>query len=202
MPIFPRPLTTLPDDQSSTVRLTSGPDGVTLRHDGVLGRHATALGLIWDHLLDTAGSYPWVETLRAQAAEAAALQERTRRYEAEREAERWGGRPPSERVRRLPGQARSLAQIDRPLLDRIEALPAARQREMARWAARRAMRVAGLEHIGWIAEALAAADAGRPLPRSFTEQGGTAAFPRLLSDPDVPRTPSTEPATPPHRTDA
>jgi hypothetical protein len=77
-PIFPRPLAVLPDDEPSTVRLTSGPDGFTLRHEGVLGRHAFALGLIWDQLLDT-GSCPWMETLREQAAEATALAERSRR---------------------------------------------------------------------------------------------------------------------------
>ncbi|MFI6230359.1 hypothetical protein ACIBCR_23970 [Micromonospora echinospora] len=187
-PIFPRPLSTLPDDEPSTVRLASGPDGFTLRHEGVLGRHASALGLIWDHLLDTPGSYPWVETLREQAAKATALAEKTRRLQAERDAERWGGPPPSDRVRRLFGQAQPLARIDRPLLDRIDALPAARQRKAACWAARRAMRVAGLEQIGWIAEALADAEADRPLPRSFTEQSGQAAFQQLMSDPEVPHT--------------
>ncbi|MGK5440408.1 hypothetical protein ACSNN7_01040 [Micromonospora sp. URMC 105] len=185
-PIFPQPLTTLPDDEPSTVRLTSGPDGFELRHEEVLGRHAFALGVIWDHLLDTAGSYPWVETLRGQAAEATALVEKTRRLEAERLAAEWGGAPPSDTVRGLPSQAPSLARIDRPLLDRIDALPATRQREVACWAARRAMRVAGLEQIGWIADALAAAEADRPLPRSFTEQSGTAAFNQLLSDPEMP----------------
>lgn len=87
-PIFPRPLTTLPDDEPSTVRLTSGPEGFTLRHEGVLGRHASAIGLIWDHVLDAAGPYPWTATLRAQAAEATALAETARRLRAEREAER------------------------------------------------------------------------------------------------------------------
>ncbi|SCG76040.1 hypothetical protein [Micromonospora coxensis] len=185
-PIFPEPLTALPDDEPSTVRLTSGPDGVTLRHEGVRGRHAVALGLIWDHLLDGAGSYPWLETLRGQAAEATAQAEKTRRLKAAHDAERWGGPPPPERLRRLPSQAQSLARMDRPLLDRIDALPVARRREAACWAARRAMRVAGLEQIGWIADALAAAEAARPLPRSFTEQGGAAAFRRLLADPEVP----------------
>ncbi|MGB2571731.1 hypothetical protein ACPFP2_25245 [Micromonospora citrea] len=187
-PIFPEPLATLPDDEPSTVRLTSGPDGVTLRHEGVLGRHAVALGLIWDHLLDSAGSYPWQETLRGQAAEATAQAEKTRRLRAARDAERWGGPPPPERLRKLPSQAQSLARMDRPLLDRIDALPAARQREAACWAARHAMRVAGLEQIGWIADALAAAETARTLPRSFTEQGGADAFRRLLSDPEVPHT--------------
>ncbi|MFV2115801.1 hypothetical protein ACFHW0_26170 [Micromonospora sp. LOL_025] len=48
--------------------------------------------------------------------------------------------------------------------------------------------MAGLEQIGWIADALAAAEAGRLMPRSFTEQGGAAAFNRLSSDPEVPHT--------------
>jgi hypothetical protein len=187
-PIFPRPLTTLPDDEPSTVRLASGPDGFTLRHEGVLGRHAFALGLIWDHLLDTPGSHPWTETLREQAAKATALAEKARRFEAARLAERWGGAPPSDRVRRLFSQAQSLARIDRPLLDRLDALPAAHQRQAACWAARRAMRVAGLEQIGWIADALTATEANRPLPPSFTEHNGRAAFDRLLSDPEVPHT--------------
>ncbi|MCA2217158.1 hypothetical protein [Jidongwangia harbinensis] len=185
-PIFPRPLVTLPDDEPSTVRLISGPDGGTLRHEGVLGRHAAALGLIWDHLLDGAGSYPWINELRTQAAAATARAEEHRRRAAEREARRWGGPPPSERVRGLAGQAQSLARIDRALLDRIDALPAAGQRAAACWAARRAMRVAGLEQIGWIAEALADAEAGRPLPRLIADPG--AAFRRLLSDPEVPHT--------------
>lgn len=187
-PIFPRPLTTLPDDEPSTVRLTSGPDGFTLRHEGVLGRHAFALGLIWDHLLDIPRSYPWAATLHAQAAEATAQAEKARRLRAERDAEQWGGSPPSDRVRGLFSQARSLARMDRALLDRIEALPADRQRAAACWAARRAMRVAHLEQIGWIADALNDAEAGRPLSRSFTEQGGATAFNRLLSDPDMPHT--------------
>ncbi|MFY1661224.1 hypothetical protein [Micromonospora sp. WMMD1274] len=187
-PIFPEPLTTLPDDEPTTVRLTTGPDGVTLRHEGVQGRHAAALGLIWDHLLDGTGTYPWVETLRARAAEATARTEELRRFRAEQEAERWGGPPPSRRVRELRGQAQPLARLDRRLLDRIDALPPERQRQVACWAARRAMRVAGLEQLGWIADALAAAEDGRPLPPAFTEQRGAAAYRRLLSDPEVPRT--------------
>ncbi|MEU7998940.1 hypothetical protein AB0B83_26965 [Micromonospora sp. NPDC049060] len=187
-PIFPHPLTTLPEDEPSAVRVMSGSGGFTLRHEGVLGRHAFALSLIWDHLLDTAGSYPWIQTLRGQAAEATVLAEKSRRLQAERDAERWGGAPPSDRVRGLLGQAQSMARIDRRLLDRIAALPAARQRKAACWAARHAMRVAGLEQIGWIADALAAAEGDRPLPRSLTEQSGSAAFNRLMSDPEIPHT--------------
>ncbi|MFC3383772.1 hypothetical protein [Couchioplanes azureus] len=184
-PIFPTPLTTLPDERPSTVRLTSGPDGFTLRHEGVRGRHAAALGMIWDRLLDAPGSYPWMDTLRAQAAEATELAEKYRRLQAERDAEQWGGPPPPEHIRRTYCQAQQLARIDRLLLDRIDALPPARQREVARWAARRALRVAGLEQIGWIADALAA-DADRPLPPLLTDH--SAAFQRLMADPEVPHT--------------
>ncbi|MFI6231520.1 hypothetical protein ACIBCR_29915 [Micromonospora echinospora] len=119
---------------------------------------------------------------------ATALAENSRRLHAQRLAEQWGGAPPSDRVRRLVSQAQSLARIDRPLLDRLDALPAARQRQAACWAARRAMQVAGLEQIGWIADALTAAEANRPLPLPFTEHNGRAAFDRLLSDPEVPNT--------------
>ena len=87
-PIFPEPLTTLPDDEPTTVRLTTGPNAVTLRHEGVRGRHAAALGLIWDHLLDGTGTYPWIETLRKQAAEATARTEELRRFRAEQEAKK------------------------------------------------------------------------------------------------------------------
>ncbi|MFI5835849.1 hypothetical protein ACIA5A_19475 [Micromonospora sp. NPDC051300] len=187
-PIFPDPLTALPDDEPTTVRLTTGPHGVTLRHEGVRGRHAVALGLIWDHLLNGTGTYPWIEALREQAAEATARAEERRRLRAEQEAERWGGPPPPDRVRRLLGQAQPLARLDRRLLDRVAALPAERQREVACWAARRAMRVAGLERVGWIADALATVEGGRPLPGAFIEQGGATAFRRLLSDTEVPRT--------------
>ncbi|WP_092544786.1 hypothetical protein [Actinoplanes derwentensis] len=38
----------LPDDKPSVVRIENG----SLRHEGVLGRHAVMLGLIWDHLLE------------------------------------------------------------------------------------------------------------------------------------------------------
>lgn len=185
---LPSPLRTLPDDQPSMVRVTSSREGFTLRHEGVRGRHSCAVGLIWDHLLDAAKSHPWTSTLQAQAAEATAQAQSMQRLRTEREAEQWGGSPPSDRLRALFGHAPSLARIDRPLLDRIEALPAARQREAACWAARRAMRAAGLEQIGWIAEALAAAESGRPLSRSFTDEGGAAAFNRLLSDAEVPHT--------------
>ena len=188
-PIFPEPLTTLPDDEPGVVRLRVDDGELTLRHERVPGRHAVALGLIWDHLLDrltgAAGGPPaWEPVLTAQAAEAAQRAATVRRHQAEQEAAQWGGRAPGERLRGVGGQATALAQLDRDLLDHLAALSADRQRELARWAARRGMRVAGLEDVGWIADALAADE----LPAAFTDDYGSAAFRRLLDDPDVPQT--------------
>jgi hypothetical protein len=64
-----RPAPPAPDEARVTVvRHRSAADGWTLRHEGVLGRQAAAVGLIWDHLLDNPGSHPWTATLQAQAA--------------------------------------------------------------------------------------------------------------------------------------
>lgn len=153
----------------------------------MLGRHAFALGLIWDHLLDTAGSYPWMETLRGQAAEATARAEEARRRKAERDAEQ-GGCSAVGRVRGLFSQARSLARIDRPLLDRIDALPppASVRQPAGRPAAR-------CGWPGWNGSAGSPTRSPPPRPTAhcpdpFTEQNGAAAFNRLLSDPEVPHT--------------
>ena len=188
-PIFPEPLTTLPDDEPGVVRLRVDDGDLILRHERVLGRHAVALGLIWDHLLDrltgaAGGPRAWEPVLAAQADEAVRRAATVRRWQAEQEAAQWGGRAPGERLRGVGGQAPALAQLDRDLLDHLVTLSAARQREVARWAARRGMRIAGLEHIGWIADALAADE----LPAAFTDDYGSAAFARLLDDPDAPQT--------------
>ncbi|GAA0581846.1 hypothetical protein GCM10010172_78600 [Paractinoplanes ferrugineus] len=179
----------LPDQEASTVRLAVVDGELTLRHEGVTGRHAILLGLVWDHLLDDpAGRPAWEPVLRAQAAEKAERAERNRRLRAEHEANSWGGTPPTDRLRALTGQALSFARLDRPLLDRLAELPADRQRQIAVWAARRAMRVAGMEQIGWIAEALAAVEAGERLPAAFTDDHGQAVSRRLYADPAIPHT--------------
>jgi hypothetical protein len=182
----------LPDDEPSIVRINAGDDGeLTIRHEGVIGRHAIMLGLIWDHLLEKApDSLPaWEPVLRARAAEEAERIEAGRRLRAEQEMKSWGGTPPTERLQKLlSGNARAFARLDRPLLDRLAALPASRQREIAVWAARRAMRAAGLEQIGSIAEALEAAEAGGQLPAAFTENYGQAAYLRVWEDPATPHT--------------
>jgi hypothetical protein len=190
----------LPDDEPSFVRIEGGDGELTIRHEGVIGRHAVMLGLVWDHLLEKApDSLPaWEPVLRARAAEQIERVERNRRLRAEQEAESWGGTPPTERLSVLSGHARSLARLDRTLLDRLVAMSADRQREIAVWAARRAMRVAGLEQIDWIGEALEAVEAGGQLPAACTEDHGQAAFRRVLDDPATPYTSITLPGGPPN----
>ncbi|MFC7531888.1 hypothetical protein [Actinoplanes sp. GCM10030250] len=194
-PIFPVPVTALPDDRPTTVRLHLDEAGdLTLRHEDVPGKDAVTLGLLWDHLLDGPAVPAWQAPLEAEAAAATERAESYRRRNTERLAAAWGGTPPSERVRTLIGRAKALAKLDRPLLDRLAELPPARQREVARRAARRAMEVAGLDRIDWIAEALTAADAGEPLPPGFADFH--TVFNRLLSDPGLPQETVRIPAAP------
>jgi hypothetical protein len=190
--------TTLPDEEPSTVRLEAADGALTVRHEGVLGRHAVMLGLVWDHLLerDPDSPPPWEPALQARAAEQIERSEHLRRLRARQEAESWGGTPPTEHLRVLSGNAQALSRIDRPLLDRLTGLPVDRQREIAVWAARRAMRIAGLEQISWIAEALEAVEAGGQLPTALTENHGQSGFRRLLDDPTIPRTVITLPGGP------
>ncbi|AGL18155.1 hypothetical protein [Actinoplanes sp. N902-109] len=186
----------LPDDRAGVVRI----DGRTLRHEGVIGRHAVMLGLIWDHLLTKAPDAPpvWEPVLQARAAEERERAERTRRLRAQQEASAWGGSAPTERLRVLSGHAQALARLDRRLLDRLAALPADRQRTVAVWAARRALRVAGLDQVDWIAAALEAVEAGGPLPAGLTGESSGAASRRVLFDPGMPHTTVTLPGGPPN----
>jgi hypothetical protein len=190
----------LPDDEPSIVRIQAGNDRLTIRHEGVIGRHAVMLGLVWDHLLDKQTDSPpaWEPVLRARAAEHIERMEHNRRLRAQREAKTWGGTPPTERLRVLSGHASALARLDRPLLDSLAAMPADRQREIAVWAARRAMRAAGLEEIDWIAEALEAVEAGGQLPTALTDDHGQDASRRLFEDPATPHTVVTLPGGPPN----
>ncbi|NMO52306.1 hypothetical protein HH310_14000 [Actinoplanes sp. TBRC 11911] len=80
----------------------------------------------------------------------------------------WGGRPPSERLRGLGGNVRGVARNHRDLLDVFESWDADVQRDAARWLARRAFEVAGLDRLDWARAALDALDRGLPLPTPFT----------------------------------
>ncbi|MBB5953922.1 hypothetical protein FHS29_000492 [Saccharothrix tamanrassetensis] len=124
------------------------------------------------------------EAERKRAAEAASLAA---------ELEAWGGNLPDERLRRLRGPALQLARFDRPLVNALAAVPDRTQRDIARWAARRACAEARLGDVPWIAAALDAMDRGdRPFDDDRTP------WDRLFSDPSVPQTLIT---TPDGRTD-
>jgi hypothetical protein len=112
-------------------------------------------------------------TAEERAAAARADAERARR-QAQLAAERhdlllWGGRRPSPRLRELGGNVIEVARSHPDLLDAFEALDAAAQRAAARWLARRAFEIAGLDRLDWVRPALDAMDAGAALPEPFTE---------------------------------
>ncbi|PSL57186.1 hypothetical protein B0I31_102164 [Saccharothrix carnea] len=98
----------------------------------------------------------------------------------------WGGRLPSERLRQLRGTALSLASLDRPLVDALAEAEPTVQRQVARWAIRRAFTEAGLADIDWIAPALTAMDRGEPLPPPFGDD--RRPWELLFADERVPRT--------------
>jgi hypothetical protein len=132
----------------------------------------------------------------AQRAEAErlALLERQRAAEQARlqaEEREWGGRLPSERLRRLRGTALTVARLDRSLVDALAQMDPVTQREIARWVTRRAFVEARLADVEWIVPALAAMDRGEPLPSPFDDD--RRAWDLLLSDPRVPRTLVTSP---------
>lgn len=117
-----------------------------------------------------------LELKRAQAAEETRLR---------LELQKWGGKPPSERLRGLSGAATSVAKLDRPFLDAVAEAEPEVQREIARWVTRRAYVEAQLDRVPWIAEALDAMDTdpwGHDLP-----------WDRLFNDPAAPQTLVTSP---------
>ncbi|MEV4277500.1 hypothetical protein [Actinoplanes xinjiangensis] len=190
-PIFPDPLTVLPDGRASAVHLRGNPEGtLTLRHAGVPGGQAVLLGLIWDHLLTrpAAAAYAWQPPLRAKAGEATRLAETSRRERDERLAAGWGGTVPTDRMRAAGHLAKELARMDRPLLDRLAAFPDDRLRAVALWTARQALDRAGLLGLDWIADALATVETGEPLPAVFADRHGRTAYERMLADPQLPQT--------------
>ncbi|GAA1654325.1 hypothetical protein [Actinoplanes couchii] len=110
-PISPPPVTALPDEQVTTVRMLIragiGDAEVTVRHEGVPASQSVALGLIWDHLLDALATAPggiwqnplqdravWQSALHDRAVEEWQLADKRRRQKAEWEARGWAGTPP------------------------------------------------------------------------------------------------------------
>jgi len=119
---------------------------------------------------------------RARLQAERALQERLARFEERR----WGGRQPTERLRKVGGNALGLARLDRDLVDAIADADPALQRTIAGWAARRAYTLAGIAALGWVAPALAAAERGQALPPPFDDRARV--WQLLHSDRRVPRT--------------
>jgi hypothetical protein len=196
-PVSLDPMTRLPDDEASEVELRLDPatGESTVHHRHVQGQDAVLLGLVWEHLLaDPEVPYPWQAAFATLAATSRRESEDGRRRRTADEARMWGGRVPSERVRALPANALSLARLDRSLLDALDRTTPDEQRAVARWAARRAAGTAGMSGVDWIDAALAAVDAGAPLPDPFDDEGGT--WERLFTDPRVPRTTITVPNGP------
>ncbi|WBB57736.1 hypothetical protein O7599_18800 [Streptomyces sp. WMMC500] len=130
---------------------------------------------------------PTAEELAEAARREREARERERAEARERaERRRWGGRIPSERVLAAGGNVTMLVRLDRDLIDVVDAAGPAAQRDLARWAARRALTAAGLDRVGWIAAGLDAVDRGEELPVPFDDM--TRAFDRLFADPSVPQT--------------
>ncbi|WP_218105194.1 hypothetical protein [Micromonospora rhizosphaerae] len=109
---------------------------------------------------------------RAEAERRAQLERERRQeeYRLRKEARRWGGRPPGERLRGLDGRGAVtlMARLDRDLVDDVVAADPGTQRRIARWAARRAHVMAGIADLDWMAPAWAALERGDALPEPFT----------------------------------
>ena len=203
--------TAVPDEVDSDIDFqvqpgpANGTADLTVVHSGVRAPDAVLLGLVWDHLLNHIAqvasgarpeTHPWIPIFDEMAAEAAARAAAARRRQAAFETRRWGGQPPTERLRPLPANAVGLSRLDRQLLDALADAPPGTQRTLARWAARQACAIAGLDTIDWIAAALAGLDRGEALPAPFDDHAQM--WQRLWADQRVPRTTVTIPTGTPN----
>jgi hypothetical protein len=105
----------------------------------------------------------------------------------EAEKEKWGGRLPSQRLRDLGGNALTVAELDRSLVDALGEADPVTQRKVACWVTRRAFAEAQLAEVDWIAAALDAMDQDEPLRWPF-DGDDRRAWDLLFSDERVPRT--------------
>ncbi|MEU0763497.1 hypothetical protein ABZ351_27835 [Streptomyces microflavus] len=161
-------------------------------------RQTSRIAAYWHHHARGLPSPPTPE----QRAEA----ERLARQADERAAEdrrlhyerwEWGGRLPGEALRgaRL-SNVLGLLRFDSDLVHTLGAADPEVQRTVALLSARRACEAAGLTDVPWVAGALAALEAGRPLPPPFDDPARMSEA--LRSDPRVPDTSVLE-AVPPDR---
>lgn len=123
------------------------------------------------------------EQVEAEKLERLAQQRRDEEHRRRDEARRWGGRAPSERLRRVGGNVHGIALVDRDLVDGVAEADDATQRRIAIWAARQAFAFAGIADLDWMAPAWAALARGGPLPAEFTDP--SALLTRVLGEQPV-----------------
>ncbi|MFE1596877.1 transposase [Nocardia sp. NPDC058705] len=86
--------------------------------------------------------------------------------QAKKQARRWGGRPPTDKISGL-NHAEEFAYLDRALVDAIARARVTKLRTIAVWAAEYACTATGAARADWVQTALAALPDGGPLPEPF-----------------------------------
>jgi hypothetical protein len=159
------------------------PVGDTVSRPDAVLRQTTAVAA---HRHDYARGLPPPPSAEQRAeTERRARLERERQHEEHQrreEARRWGGRPPSDRLRQVVGNTTGIAYLDRDLVDAVAEVNPDTQRRIAHWAARHAYTFAGIADLDWMAPAWEALDRGEPLPESFTD---TMAMWRRIAGEDI-----------------
>jgi hypothetical protein len=154
----------------------------------VVVRESSAIAAYWHGFARDLPPPPTDEELAARwEARQQAEEEARAKARHEQLLREWGGVLPDGPVLNLPpGSLREFAKLDRNLVGAAIAAGPEICRALARRVAHLAFERARLEGVGWIAEGLRALDEGIPLPPPFDDW--TAAWDRLLADPDVPHT--------------
>ncbi|SCG56191.1 hypothetical protein [Micromonospora zamorensis] len=157
-------------------------DGVT-RADAILRQ--TSGGAAYWHAWARALPPPptLLEQVEAEMLKRVEQERRDEEYRKRDELRRWGGRPPSERLRRVRGNVYGIALLDRALVDGVAEADAVVQRQIAIWAARQAFTVAGIADLDWMTPAWTALDRGVPLPAEFADM--SALRTRIVGEPAV-----------------
>ncbi|WP_433650166.1 hypothetical protein ACQP2C_27405 [Micromonospora zamorensis] len=155
-------------------------DGVT-RTDAILRQTSggAAYWHAWARALPPPPSLS--EQVEAEMLKRVEQQRRDEEYRKRDELRRWGGRPPSERLRRVRGNVYGIALLDRALVDGVAEADAVVQRQIAIWAAQQAFAVAGIADLDWMTPAWTALDRGVPLPAEFADM--SALRTRIVGEP-------------------